>query len=138
MRGVIERYGTALAGLALILFFVIFAPNFASLANILNVLKETSFLAIIALGFALALTIAELDLSVADIASLAAVIAGWLVHKQYDPMLAVATSPILLEPAEKPLEELRALRHYYVPGIHNPFVARKPRAKSATGSETRK
>ncbi len=89
MRGVIERYGTALAGLALILFFVIFAPNFASLANILNVLKETSFLAIIALGFALALTIAELDLSVADIASLAAVIAGWLVHKQYDPMLAV-------------------------------------------------
>ena len=69
MRGVIERYGTALAGLALILFFAIFAPNFASPANMLNVLRETSFLAIIALGFALALTIAELDLSVADIFS---------------------------------------------------------------------
>jgi alpha-glucuronidase len=25
------------------------------------------------------------------------------------------------EPAEKTLEEYRALRHYYVPGIHNPF-----------------
>jgi len=92
MRTVVERYGTALAGLALILFFVIFAPNFASPGNIVNVLRETSFLAILALGFALALTIAELDLSVADIASLAAVVAGWLVQKQYDPMLAVAAA----------------------------------------------
>ena len=92
MRGVIERYGTALAGLALILFFAIFAQNFATSANIVNVLKDTSFLAILALGFALALTIAELDLSVAEIASLAAVVAGWLVHKQYDPLLAVAAA----------------------------------------------
>ncbi|MBV8838391.1 MAG: ABC transporter permease, partial [Alphaproteobacteria bacterium] len=84
-----ERYGTAIAGVAIILFFVLVAPNFASPGNMVNVLKETSFLAIIALGFALALTIAELDLSVADIASLAAVIAGFLVHKQYPPMLAV-------------------------------------------------
>lgn len=90
MRGVIERYGTALAGVALILFFMAFAPNFASPANLVNVLKDTSFLAILALGFALALTIAELDLSVAEIASLAAVVAGFLVHKQYHPMLAVA------------------------------------------------
>src|SRR5260370_36420339 len=93
MRTVVERYGTALAGLALIAFFAISAPNFASLANILNVLRETSFLAILALGFALALTLAELDLSVADIASLAAVVAGWLVHRQYDPMLAVPAAP---------------------------------------------
>src|SRR5260370_40379045 len=92
MRTVVERYGTALAGLALIAFFAISGPNFDSLANILNVLRETSFLAILALGFALALTIAELDLSVADIASLAAVVAGWLVHKQYDPLLAGAAA----------------------------------------------
>src|SRR5260370_41458522 len=89
MRTVVERYGTALAGLALIAFFAISAPNFASPGNIVNVMRETSFLAILALGFALALTIAELDLSVADIASLAAVVAGWLGHKQYDPLLAV-------------------------------------------------
>jgi len=90
MRAVIERYGTALAGVALILFFMVSAPNFASPANLVNVLKDTSFLAILALGFALALTIAELDLSVAEIASLAAVVAGFLVHKQYHPVLAVA------------------------------------------------
>ena len=91
-REVIGRYGTALAGLALILFFLIFAPNFASATNIINVLKDTSFLAILALGFALAFTVAELDLSVAEMASLAAVVCGWLVQLQYPPIVAVAAA----------------------------------------------
>jgi len=92
MRDVIGHYGTAIAGLALILFFLIFAPNFASATNIVNVLKDTSFLAILALGFALAFTVAELDLSVAEIASLAAVVCGWLVHAQYPPAVAVGAA----------------------------------------------
>lgn len=91
-RELIGHYGTALAGLALILFFLIFAPNFASTTNIVNVLKDTSFLAILALGFALAFTVAELDLSVAEMASLAAVVCGWLVHAQYPPAVAVAAA----------------------------------------------
>lgn len=90
MRDVLARYGTALAGLALIVFFVAFAPNFATPGNIVNVLKDTSFLAILAIGFALAFTVAELDLSVAEVASLAAVVCGWLAQKQYDPAIAVA------------------------------------------------
>jgi len=89
MREVIARYGTALFGLAVILVFTIFAPNFASLGNILNVLKDTSFLAILALGFGLAFTVAELDLSIADVASLAAVVCGWLVQLHAPPLLAV-------------------------------------------------
>ena len=32
------------------------------------------------------------------------------------------------EAPEKSLEEYRSLRHYYVPGINNPFVAPKPKA----------
>ncbi|MCC6718804.1 MAG: ABC transporter permease [Acetobacteraceae bacterium] len=89
MPGLLERYGTVAAGLALIAVFVLFAPNFATTANILNILKDTSFLAIMALGFALALTVAELDLSVADIASLGAVMVGWLVQMKLDPSVAV-------------------------------------------------
>jgi len=89
MREIIGRYGTALAGLALIIFFVVFAPNFATTMNIINVLKDTSFLAILALGFALAFTVAELDLSIAEMASLAAVVCGWLVQLQYPPLVAV-------------------------------------------------
>lgn len=88
LSGLIERYGTALAGLALIIFFAIFAPNFSSPSNLLNILKDTSFLAILALGFMLALTIAELDLSIAEVASLCAVTAGALIHAKWDPALA--------------------------------------------------
>ena len=80
MRTVVERYGTAIAGLALVLFFVAAAPNFASPTNLLNVLKETSFLAILAMGFTLALITAELDLSVAEVASLSAVVTGALIQ----------------------------------------------------------
>jgi ribose transport system permease protein len=92
LRELIGRYGTALAGLALILFFLIFAPNFATATNIINVLKDTSFLAILALGFTLAFIVAELDLSVAEVASLAAVVCGWLIKLQYPPAAAVAAA----------------------------------------------
>lgn len=88
VREVIGRYGTAIAGLVLVVFFLLFAPNFASTMNIINVLKDTSFLAILALGFALAFTVAELDLSIAEMASLAAVVCGWMVHLQYPPAVA--------------------------------------------------
>jgi ribose transport system permease protein len=94
-RRIIERYGTAIAGLMLIVFFLIFAPNFSSPLNLLNVARDTTFLAIIALGFALAFTVAELDLSVAEIASLCAVVTGWLVHANYHPALAVASALLL-------------------------------------------
>jgi ribose transport system permease protein len=90
MREIIGRYGTALAGLTLIVFFVAFAPNFATTMNIVNVLKDTSFLAILAIGFTLALIVSELDLSIAEVASLSAVVTGWLIQGQQHPALAVA------------------------------------------------
>lgn len=89
MREIIGRYGTALAGLTLIVFFVAFAPNFATTMNIVNVLKDTSFLAILAIGFTLALIVSELDLSIAEVASLSAVVTGWLIQGQQHPALAV-------------------------------------------------
>ena len=89
MRALVERYGTAIAGLVLIAFFLVFAQNFGAPGNLINIAKDTSFLAILALGFALALTVAELDLSIAEVASLAAVVTGWLIHGRFDPAVAV-------------------------------------------------
>ncbi len=89
MRGFLAKYATALAGLAVLAWFAVTVPVFATPANLALILKETSFLAILALGFALALVTAELDLSVAEVASLAAVVTGWLVHTGHDPLLAV-------------------------------------------------
>lgn len=92
MRNIVATYGTAIAGLAIVVFFVGFAPNFATPANIVNVLKDTSFLAILGLGFTLALVVSELDLSIAEVASLAAVTCGALVQWNYPPMVAVGTA----------------------------------------------
>lgn len=84
-----QRFGTAIAGGLVVLFFALFADNFASVGNLTIVLKETAVLAILSIGFALALTTAELDLSIADIASLAAVTVGATIHAGSGPVLAV-------------------------------------------------
>src|SRR5262245_40035831 len=89
-RAAIERYGTALAGLALFVLFAVTAPRFLDPANLLNVLKHARVLALFSLGLTLALITAELDLSFANVASLAAVVTGYLVHKGDPVWLAVA------------------------------------------------
>ncbi|MFO0292479.1 MAG: ABC transporter permease [Rhodospirillales bacterium] len=89
MRRFLGAYGTAIAGACVLAWFAATQPVFATPANLALILKETSFLAILAIGFALALTTAELDLSVAEVASLAAVVAGFLVHSGHPPALAV-------------------------------------------------
>jgi ribose transport system permease protein len=90
-RDVIERYGTGLAGLLLFTLFAAIAPRFLDPTNLLNVLKHASVLALFAIGVTLALVTAELDLSFANVASLAAVVTGYLVHKGYPVPLAVAS-----------------------------------------------
>ena len=89
VSNVLTRYGTALAGVALFAFFAATAPVFLSGENQVLILKETAFLGILAIGFTLALVTAEIDLSVAEVASLAAVVTGALVHGGAAPWLAV-------------------------------------------------
>ncbi|MEQ8651654.1 MAG: ABC transporter permease [Kiloniellales bacterium] len=90
-KTVIAKYGTLLAGLAVLVVLLIFARNFASSANLLNVLKHTSFLTILAVGFTFALITSELDLSFANLCSLAAVVTGGLVHNEVAwPLAALA------------------------------------------------
>ena len=90
MRSLTARYATPAFGLLLFAVFAAFAPNFASAGNLLNVLKDTAVLGILAIGFALALLVGELDLSVAEVCSLCAVVTGALVAGGRAPGLAVA------------------------------------------------
>jgi ribose transport system permease protein len=88
-RHLLATYGTALAALALFVFFAVAAPNFINPTNLLNILKQVSFLAILAIGFSLAFTAAELDLSFAAVCSLCAVVVGGLIFHKVAPVLAV-------------------------------------------------
>lgn len=92
VRHVVATYGTAFAALLLFGFFAVFASNFVDPTNLLNVLKQVSFLAILAIGFSIAFTAAELDLSFAAVCSLAAVVVGGLVFHKTHPALAVAAA----------------------------------------------
>jgi len=80
MKAFIAKYGTALAGLVLVIALSLIARNFISPNNILTVLKQASFLVILSIGFTFALMTSELDLSFASLCSLAAVITGAMLH----------------------------------------------------------
>ncbi|TBW39513.1 ABC transporter permease [Siculibacillus lacustris] len=90
LRPFLATYGTALAGLAVVVVFALLKPVFLTPANFAIILKETAFLGILSLGFTLALVTAELDLSIAEVASLSAVVTGALVHAGFGATVAVA------------------------------------------------
>lgn len=90
MKTLLTTYGTVFALLLLIAFFAISADNFLNIYNLLNVLKQVSFLTIIALGFTLALIAGELDLSIGHSASLASVCTAALLFGGYPLALSVA------------------------------------------------
>ena len=90
-KSFIGTYGTALAGLVVFFFFCAAADNFCSLLNLLTVLRQISYLTILAIGFSFALTTSELDLSFANVCSLCMVITGGLVYHKAPVWLAVAS-----------------------------------------------
>ena len=89
MKPVLARYGTAFAAVALFVFFALAARNFLAVGNLVGIAKHISHIAILGIGFSLALIAAELDLSFAKVCSLAAVTTGVLVHRGVSPAIAV-------------------------------------------------
>jgi ribose transport system permease protein len=88
-RRIVATYGTAIAALVLFAFFAVAADNFVNPTNLLNVLKQVSFLAILGIGFGIAFTAAELDLSFAAVCSFCTVVVGGLIHHKVAPVVAV-------------------------------------------------
>jgi len=85
----IARFGTLAGGIIVFAGFSIASENFLTLANQLTILRQVSFLLILALGFTFALITSELDLSFANVASLCGVITGGLIHFGHSPLLAI-------------------------------------------------
>ncbi len=77
--GLMQYVGTAGALLILCIVLTIASPNFLKFDNLMNVLKQTSFNALLAIGMLLALITAGIDLSVGANATFAACMCGCLV-----------------------------------------------------------
>jgi len=88
LKAFVARFGTAAAAALVFLSFAITADHFAEIDNLLAIAKQVSPIAILGLGFSLALTGAELDLSFASVASLAAIASGLTIRAGAAPVVA--------------------------------------------------
>jgi len=75
------RYGIPLFIVLLCIYFAISAPNFLTIDNLLNVLRQISINTIVALGMTFVIITAGIDLSVGSIVALSAVICTGIMKK---------------------------------------------------------
>ncbi|GAB4523449.1 MAG: ABC transporter permease [Anaerolineae bacterium] len=87
------RYTTPIMFVLIFLFFGVQSPRFLEIENISNIIKQASFIGIVAVGMTFVLLTAGIDISVGSSMYLAPLIAGLLMRNQgFDvlPALAVA------------------------------------------------
>ena len=96
IRILIGRSGLLIALVILFVVLALVAPNFLTARNMLNVLRQVSFVGIIACGMTLALISGNVDLSVGSVVALSSALLGVLYVKQGWP-LPLAIVAVLLE-----------------------------------------
>jgi ribose transport system permease protein len=83
----VRKYGTALFGLVVFIFFSIFANNFFSWSNQMILLRQMSMLTIVALGFTFVMASGGFDMSIGSAAGLINILFG---------MVYIATGNLIL------------------------------------------
>ena len=77
IQNLLLRYTTLIMFVLLVFIFALLAPRFFGLKNILNIIKQASFVGIVAVGMIFVLLTAGIDLSVGAVMYLAPLIAGF-------------------------------------------------------------
>jgi len=94
LRLIIGRSGLLLALVILFIILTLVAPNFLSVRNLLNVLRQVSFVGIIACGMTLALIAGDVDLSVGSVVALTSSLLGVLHVKLGWPIWLAALAAV--------------------------------------------
>ena len=92
LRRLLTRLGTILALLILTIVFSVAVPGFVRSENLLNILRQIALLLIISEGFTMCLIVGELDLSFANVASLASALVAGLIIRGHNPAVAILLS----------------------------------------------
>jgi len=79
MRKIVSKYGIYFAFIVLCIFFTMFNSLFLTPGNIINILRQVSFNAILAMGMTMVIITGGIDLSVGSVLALAAVVTASLV-----------------------------------------------------------
>ncbi|MDB5526674.1 MAG: branched-chain amino acid transport system / permease component family protein [Rhizobium sp.] len=86
----LRNYGAIVGMLAVLSIFYVFKPAFISPNNIVNVLRQGSILIVLALGLTVVMSMRGVDLSVAQVADAAGLIAAILILHGYPLWTAIA------------------------------------------------
>jgi ribose transport system permease protein len=82
IASVFSRFGILFVLLALAIAFGVTAPRFLLPANIANIFKQVSVVAVMAIGMMMVILIGGIDLSVGSVALLSATVCVWLINHQ--------------------------------------------------------
>jgi ribose transport system permease protein len=89
LRWLLGETGIGLALLALIVFFMVAAPNFATSRNLANIQTQITLNTILAAGVTFVIIVAGIDLSVGSVLALAAMISGQVLVSDLPTAIAV-------------------------------------------------
>jgi ribose transport system permease protein len=91
LRGILvnRQAGMTIVAIAIFAYFATTAPHFLKTTNLIEIGREMSFVAIAGVGMTYLFIVAEFDLSIGSIFSLAGVVFGWLIVSHgWSPWLA--------------------------------------------------
>lgn len=94
VAGNLSKYGIYIAFVVMCVFFSIFNPLFLTPGNIINIVRQVSFNAILAMGMTMVIITGGIDLSVGSVLALAAVITASFV-KTANPLLPVPVALLI-------------------------------------------
>ncbi len=95
LRVFVARSGLLLALIILFVILTFIAPNFLTTRNMLNVLRQVSFIGIIACGMTMALVAGDVDLSVGSVVALSSALLAVLYVKAQWPLWAAAIAVVI-------------------------------------------
>ncbi|GAA5785083.1 ABC transporter permease [Chitiniphilus shinanonensis] len=87
-KATLQKLGPFLALLLVCAGLAFMSPDFLSVGNLMNVLRQVSINALIAFGMTLVILLGGIDLSVGSILALASVFTAMMMRTGYDPILA--------------------------------------------------
>ena len=89
------QYGIFLGFLCVIIVLSVLEPSFLTTHNLINIMRQTSVIGIMAVGMTFVILTAGIDLSVGSILALTGVVCASLEHRGW-PVVAVVAATLLL------------------------------------------
>lgn len=94
-QSLLQKIGPFIGLIVIVLIFSILEPGFLSMNNLLNVLRQVSFNALIAFGMTFVILTGGIDLSVGSILALTGAVSAGLIASGIDPILAMLAGLLL-------------------------------------------